>query len=135
LLADHVVERRGTVLAGQNTVGRSLDRPRKRVAEQAGAIRRWRRLELSVVLEQARHAGQMSAAAAAPWGVANMRWETDCTTRADTHCGCFLPDLTGFARRPSAADLPEGNIMLPGSMDKASRTHRRHDPLTVPIRR
>jgi hypothetical protein len=23
-----------------------------------------------------------------------------------THCGCFLPDLTGLAGRPSAADLP-----------------------------
>ena len=28
------------------------------------------------------------------------------TTRAETRCGCFLPDLTGLARRPSAADLP-----------------------------
>ncbi len=28
------------------------------------------------------------------------------TTRAVTRCGCFLPDLTGLARRPSTADLP-----------------------------
>jgi hypothetical protein len=29
------------------------------------------------------------------------------TTRAVTRCGCFLPDLTGLARRPSTADLPD----------------------------
>src|SRR5690606_14904683 len=28
------------------------------------------------------------------------------TTRAETRYGCFLPDLTGLARRPSAANLP-----------------------------
>src|SRR5262245_43949967 len=28
------------------------------------------------------------------------------TTRAKTRYGCFLPDLTGLARRPSAANLP-----------------------------
>ena len=33
-------------------------------------------------------------------------WEAERTTRARTRCGCFLPDLTGLARRPSAADLP-----------------------------
>ena len=33
-------------------------------------------------------------------------WEAEQTTRAETRCGCFLPDLTGLARRPSAADLP-----------------------------
>ena len=33
-------------------------------------------------------------------------WEAGHTTRARTRCGCFLPDLTGLARRPSAADLP-----------------------------
>src|SRR5262245_21049128 len=29
------------------------------------------------------------------------------TTRAETRYGCFLPDLTGLARRPSAANLPK----------------------------
>ena len=96
----------GGLLTNFATIQRSLGRLRKCVAEQAGAIRRWRRLKLSVVLEQAGHAGQMSAAAAAPWCVTNVRWETGCATRAETHCGCFLPDLTGLARRPSAADLP-----------------------------
>src|SRR5690348_3583427 len=28
------------------------------------------------------------------------------TTRAETRYGCFLPDLTGLARRPSIANLP-----------------------------
>src|SRR5256885_17242401 len=28
------------------------------------------------------------------------------TTRAQTRYGCFLPDLTGLARRPSIANLP-----------------------------
>src|SRR5690606_14889094 len=27
------------------------------------------------------------------------------TTRSETRCGCFLPDLTGLARRPPVADL------------------------------
>src|SRR5689334_11953139 len=30
------------------------------------------------------------------------------TTRAETRYGCFLPDLTGLARDPSAASLPTG---------------------------
>ena len=29
------------------------------------------------------------------------------TTRAETRYGCFLPDLTGLARRSSIANLPE----------------------------
>ena len=33
------------------------------------------------------------------------------TTRTLTHCGCFLPDLTGLAGRPSAADLPGRTIV------------------------
>jgi len=33
-------------------------------------------------------------------------------TRAETRCGCFLPDLTGLARRPSTAGLPTPHIML-----------------------
>ncbi len=39
-------------------------------------------------------------------GGAEVRWEAERSTRAETRCGCFLPDLTGLARRPSAADLP-----------------------------
>src|SRR3954467_5685627 len=35
-----------------------------------------------------------------------LRWEAGQTTRAETRCGCFLPDLTGLARDPSAANLP-----------------------------
>ena len=62
----------------------------------------------------------MSAAAAAPWCVADKRWEAGQTTRAETHCGCFLPDLTGLARRPSAADLPGLHIMFRDG-DKATR--------------
>ncbi len=49
--------------------------------------------------------GGFSAAAAALL-VAGGRWEAGRTTRAEARCGCFLPDLTGLARRPSAADLP-----------------------------
>src|ERR1035437_4707249 len=40
-------------------------------------------------------------------------WEAEQTTRAETRCGCFLPDLTGLARRSSAADLPTPHIMHP----------------------
>src|SRR5689334_23914737 len=47
------------------------------------------------------------------------RWEAGRTTRAETRCGCFLPDLTGLARCPSAADLPGLNIMLPADGNKA----------------
>src|SRR5512132_3462471 len=32
--------------------------------------------------------------------------ETEATTRAETRYGCFLPDLTGLARSPSAVSLP-----------------------------
>src|SRR5512133_1892508 len=32
--------------------------------------------------------------------------ETEATTRAETRYGCFLPDLTGLARGPSAVSLP-----------------------------
>ena len=35
-------------------------------------------------------------------------------TRAKTRCGCFLPDLTGLARRPSIADLPILRTTPPG---------------------
>jgi hypothetical protein len=58
------------------------------------------------------------------------RWETGRTTRAETHCGCFLPDLTGLARRPSAADLPRLHIMLFGGGDKAGSG--RSYPFTAP---
>ena len=34
------------------------------------------------------------------------RWEAGQATRAETRYGCFLPDLTELARRPSAANLP-----------------------------
>src|SRR5437763_12484328 len=33
-------------------------------------------------------------------------WEAGQATRAETRYGCFLPDLTGLARRPSTANLP-----------------------------
>src|SRR5512132_2361065 len=33
--------------------------------------------------------------------------ETEATTRAETRYGCFLPDLTGLARGPSAVSLPK----------------------------
>ena len=32
------------------------------------------------------------------------------TTQAETRYGCFLPDLTGLARRPSTANLPQATI-------------------------
>src|SRR5690242_15826273 len=38
--------------------------------------------------------------------VACLGWEAGPTTRAETRYGCFLPDLTGLARRPSIANLP-----------------------------
>jgi hypothetical protein len=40
------------------------------------------------------------------------------TTRAVTRCGCFLPDLTELARRPSTADLPALHIMHEGGGGK-----------------
>src|SRR5262249_35558093 len=47
-------------------------------------------------------------------------WEAGRPPRAEPRCGCFLPDLTGLARRPSAADLPPLHIMLRGGGDKAA---------------
>ncbi len=43
-----------------------------------------------------------------PWQRAGQAegWETDRTTRTETRYGCFLPDLTGLARSPSAVSLP-----------------------------
>ena len=38
--------------------------------------------------------------------------ETEATTRAETRYGCFLPDLTGLARDPSAVS-PEWNYISP----------------------
>ena len=90
------------------------------VAEQAGAVRRRRRFELLIVLEQAGHAGRISGRRGGPLGARWLRWEAGRTTRAETRCGCFLPDLTGLARRPSAADLPGVHIMLLGGGDKAT---------------
>ena len=43
-------------------------------------------------------------------------------TRAETRCGCFLPDLTGLARRPSAADLPPLDIIDPARGKHSWRT-------------
>ncbi len=39
-------------------------------------------------------------------------------TRAGTYCGCFLPDLTGLAGRPSIADPPEPYIIGVGGGGK-----------------
>ena len=47
-------------------------------------------------------------------------WEAERTTRARTRCGCFLPDLTGLARRPSAADLPLPHITTSGGWHKGT---------------
>ena len=57
LLADQVVEAGRAVLAGEHPVGNGVHRL-GRVTEQAGALRRWRRFEPVVVLEQAGHAGR-----------------------------------------------------------------------------
>ena len=48
------------------------------------------------------------------------------TTRTETRYGCFLPDLTGLARRTSAASLPRDNIG-PGEpgVARAFRSRRR----------
>src|SRR3546814_3281566 len=39
-------------------------------------------------------------------GASEERRKTGRTTRIETRYGCFLPDLTGLARDPSAASLP-----------------------------
>ena len=106
LLADQVVE---AVAAGICAPARGRAPPRapgrRAVAEQAGAVgRRGRagRRGGGSSSEQAGHARRAPTRGAS--GIA--RWEAGQTTRAETRCGCFLPDLTGLARRPSAADLP-----------------------------
>ena len=52
-------------------------------------------------------------AATAALGLTGYGWEAEQTTQAETRCGCFLPDLTGLARRLSAADLPAPHILHP----------------------
>ena len=42
----------------------------------------------------------------------DIRWRLT-TTRGETRCGCFLPDLTGLARSPSTADLPRAPYHVP----------------------
>ena len=47
--------------------------------------------------------------------------------RAVTRCGCFLPDLTGLARRPSTADLPGVHIILEGGGGKVGPAEKQYD--------
>src|SRR5579872_3176052 len=53
------------------------------------------------------------------------------TTRAETRCGCFLPDLTGLARRPSAADLPRDLYHGSGGRSQAAVRDRRISDLFI----
>ena len=53
------------------------------------------------------------------------------TTRTGTRYGCFLPDLTGLARGPSAANLPPDYIRIPARTGQAlviaRYPHARHN--------
>ena len=94
-------KRGGPVFARQHPVGdggrlRRLARPEPR---RTGRGRRGR-VRQGVVQHS-----QTSGGAGLSWREGK-GWEAERTTRAETRCGCFLPDLTGLARRPSAADLP-----------------------------
>ena len=108
LLADQVVERRRPVFARQHPIGAACtgcglgaESPNSPgPSGGGGASSCWR-----IVLEQAGHAGGVSRRGG-PLVVGDYTVGGRQTTRAETRCGCFLPDLTGLARRPSAADLP-----------------------------
>ena len=118
LLADQVVEAGRAVFPRQHPVRRGVHRPARRPAgspnrpgpsggggASACGGSSWNRPDMRGGLQPPRRP---------PSFVAGKRWEAGQTTRAETHCGCFLPDLTGLARRPSAADLPGVHIMFRG---------------------
>ena len=52
-----------------------------------------------------------------------VKWETERRPEPRTRYGCFLPDLTGLARGPSAVSLPDRTISAgqPGSRQAPSR--------------
>ena len=88
-LADHVGEGRGPVFARQHAIGRAA----------AG----WSVIgSVGHALGVKRSCG--TAACGTPDGEGAVGGRH--ATRTETRYGCFLPDLTGLARRPSAANLP-----------------------------
>ena len=122
LLPDQVVEGGRAVFARQHAVRRGVDRfrrrDRQRVAEQARALRRRAALRLvggSSWNRPDMRGGHLCRPRRPPRAfVATAKVGGRQTTRAVTRCGCFLPDLTGLARRPSTADLPGVHIMFRG---------------------
>ena len=56
--------------------------------------------------------------------------ETEATTRAETRYGCFLPDLTGLARDPSAVSLPS-KLYQRAACQRSKRLH----PMSNDIRK
>ena len=111
-LADEVVKGRRPVFAGEHAVGRGVHRLRDQgwcggVAEQARPIvGRGRQFVLrGIVAKQAGHAVLPGRGGGDAFGVGGRH-----ATRAETHRGCFLPDLTGVdealvRRRPPGGCL------------------------------
>ena len=132
VLADQLGEGGGAVLAGEHAVGRAVGRAaagrgRRAAAAAVAASPSPNRPGPSAGGGSGRPSSRgWSSSAASPvpnrvlamparrtskagWG-----WKAGEATRARTRCGCFLPDLTGLARRPSVTGLPIWTISCLG---------------------
>ena len=112
------------VFAREHAIGRAAGpaAARRRCAERTGPLGSRRRRARRCSRQSVTRVAKRQTCRAATSG---KRWEAGRTTRAETRYGCFLPDLTGLARRPSAANLPTHYI---GRRRPASARSRRCEP-------